>query len=614
MSKSRGEELLETLVNGEDSDIKPQSRMEEYLLAAIKKSGTDGLPKPISRGDALLHQLVDVISNGSGGGGDTPITPVGEETVNFYDYDGTLVHSYTVEEAQALEELPELPTREGFTYQGWNWSLEDIKSRNIAVDVGAMCVTSDGKTRIHIRLKEGRTSPKVAFGLDGTASVDWGDGTEPDVVKGVSTDIITKTPTHNYSNIGDYVISISVTSGTIVIMGDTSGHSRLLVHDTTSSGLSSDTKKLNVGYNSCIEKVELGSGVTSLRGRCFQNCSSLKSINIPNSVTSIGDYVFESSYGSSLEFISIPNSVTSIDSNVFSNCNKLKIISFPNRTPSLSNTRYLFSGCESLKRISIPSETTSIKINMFYDCSSLKSINLPEGITSIGSSAFYNCRSLETIKLPDGITSIDGNAFYSCQSLKSINIPESLQTIKDSTFYNCRLLETIKLPDGITSIGANAFDECRSLESINLPEGITSIGAKAFNNCKLLETVNIPNTLTELANGVFYSCCNFKSIIIPNGITSIGSNTFYGCINNLTKVIVLGTLSSIGAYAFANCSFVKYYDFSSHTSVPTLSNTNAFNNMHADCEILVPASLYEEWKAATNWSTYADNIKVKENA
>ena len=70
MSKSRGEELLEALVNGEDSDIKPQSRMEEYLLAAVKKSGTDGLPKPISRGDALLHQLVDVVSNSSGGGGE----------------------------------------------------------------------------------------------------------------------------------------------------------------------------------------------------------------------------------------------------------------------------------------------------------------------------------------------------------------------------------------------------------------------------------------------------------------------------------------------------------------------------------------------------------------
>ena len=53
---------------------------------------------------------------------------------------------------------------------------------------------------------------------------------------------------------------------------------------------------------------------------------------------------------------------------------------------------------------------------------------------------------------------------------------------------------------------------------------------------------------------------------------------------------------------------MKYYDFSTHTSVPTLSNTNAFTDIPADCEIRVPAALYDSWKSATNWSTYASKI------
>ena len=74
------------------------------------------------------------------------------------------------------------------------------------------------------------------------------------------------------------------------------------------------------------------------------------------------------------------------------------------------------------------------------------------------------------------------------------------------------------------------------------------------------------------------------SITIPDGVTSIGSN------------------------AFNNCSGVRYYDFTHHTAVPTLSNANAFNDIAADCEIRVPAALANKWKAATNWATYAVKI------
>jgi hypothetical protein len=67
-------------------------------------------------------------------------------------------------------------------------------------------------------------------------------------------------------------------------------------------------------------------------------------------------------------------------------------------------------------------------------------------------------------------------------------------------------------------------------------------------------------------------------------------------------------VTSIGGTAFANCNGMAFYDFTEHTSVPTLANSNAFTGMPADCEIRVPAALFDEWKAATNWSAVADNI------
>jgi hypothetical protein len=67
-------------------------------------------------------------------------------------------------------------------------------------------------------------------------------------------------------------------------------------------------------------------------------------------------------------------------------------------------------------------------------------------------------------------------------------------------------------------------------------------------------------------------------------------------------------VTSFGTYAFSYCYGMAYYDFRASKSVPTLSNTNAFNNIPSDCKIVVPDSLYDTWIAATNWSTYASKI------
>ena len=221
------------------------------------------------------------------GGGE----PVRAKDVNFIDYDGTVLHSYTVAEAVALIALPPLPTHDGLTCQGWNWSLADIKALGRAVTVGAMYITDDGKTRIYIHLEEGRTSPMLGCCPNGTVTVDWGDGTEPDTLTGTSVSTVKWTPTHEYSAAGDYVIKLTV-DGSVGFAGRSSSnqYSYLLRY---SGG--ADTR--NQVYQSAIQKVEIGGGVTSIGVNAFQNCYSLSSITIPDGVTSIGNSAFQNCYG-----------------------------------------------------------------------------------------------------------------------------------------------------------------------------------------------------------------------------------------------------------------------------------------------------------------------------
>jgi hypothetical protein len=158
-----------------------------------------------------------------------------------------------------------------------------------------------------------------------------------------------------------------------------------------------------------------------------------------------------------------------------------------------------------------------------------------------------------------------------------------------------------------TVIGDIAFRDCYGLSRVTIPESVTSIGAYAFSGCRSIENITIPESVTSIGTYAFDNCSNLASITIPNGVTKIGSNMIsYGY--SLASVTISGNVTSIGFSAFRSCAGVTYYDFSKHTAVPTLEATNAFADIAADCEIRVPAALVDEWKAATNWSTYADNI------
>jgi fibronectin type 3 domain-containing protein len=242
--------------------------------------------------------------------------------------------------------------------------------------------------------------------------------------------------------------------------------------------------------------------------------------------------------------------VTSIFDCAFNECTSLTSITMPDSLISIGD--YAFASCTSLTCITIPNSVTSIGNYAFYYCFSLASITIPDSVISIGDGGFYCCSSLSSITIPDSVTSIGERAFYSCISLTSIIIPDSVTSIGNFTFFDCDLLTRVIIPNTVTSIGSCAFLYCSSLTNITIPDSVTSIGSKAFCGCSSLTNITIPDSVTSIGYGVFYKCNSLTSIIIPNSVTSIDDYAFAWC-PELTEIIIESCTTSIDEDAFKGC-------------------------------------------------------------
>lgn len=131
-----------------------------------------------------------------------------------------------------------------------------------------------------------------------------------------------------------------------------------------------------------------------------------------------------------------------------------------------------------------------------------------------------------------------------------------------------------------------------------------------FAACSALTDIAFSDPDNAYAVGGFEKCVSLQSVQLPDWVNSISSDAFSGC-SALTGMVIPKGVTKIQYRTFEKCTGARFYDFSQHTAVPELAATNAFTNISADCEILVSAALADEWKAATNWSNYADQIVVK---
>ena len=307
--------------------------------AITAKGGT------VTSGDGFEDFPTDIATIPSGGGGGVP-----ENDVTFYDYDGTVVAAYSKADFIALSAMPANPTHEGLTAQGWNWLLADAKvyvTKYGRLNIGQMYITSDGKTRIKIKLEEGRLSPVLGFGIDGSVDVDWGDGTTHGTMTGSNVLTLVQLQ-HVYAAAGEYTIALTVT-GSLSFLGSSAYAAAIL----RKAGVTSATAGESKAYQNAMQELYIGSGVTSIGTYAFQTCYSLASVTIPDNVTSIAAAAFYNCC--SLASVTIPDNVTSIGSQTFQNCHSLAFIKFEGSIPPTAGGSDTFAGIPTDCIIYVPS-------------------------------------------------------------------------------------------------------------------------------------------------------------------------------------------------------------------------------------------------------------------
>lgn len=412
----------------------------------------------------------------SGGGGGNMSDPI-----RFFDYDGTLVASYSAVPAS----LPSVPTHDKLTNGTWNYTLAQVTTQFNAMgtcDVGANYDTVSGATEIDIELQEGRLHPYLSLAVKGTVEIDWGDNSTPDTSTGTSLTTRKSDIHHEYAAAGKYTIKITKTSGTGYALYCTTTY-KLLNNN-------SSTSNVNTVYANCVKSVRVGVGCT-IGQYAFYTCYSLESVSLPSSATSFGSQAFGIAY--SLQSVTIPSGATSIVASMFANA-------------------------YSLQSVSMPSGVTSLGNSAFASCYSLRSISIPSTVTSLGTSTFDGCRSLENMRIPSGVTSLPGALFTGCSSMETVTILGNVTTIGNQVFNGIVTLTSVSIPSTVTSIGNSVFNNCYPLTMLTIPASVSTIGNSVFTGCygmkeyHFLRTESVPT----LGTGVFAALQSDCIIYVPS--------------------------------------------------------------------------------------------------
>ncbi|MFI3255705.1 MAG: leucine-rich repeat domain-containing protein [Eubacteriales bacterium] len=286
-----------------------------------------------------------------------------------------------------------------------------------------------------------------------------------------------------------------------------------------------------------------GTKIVKMKGQYTVDLGSIVHLEIKANLKTL----YQMSSNQTLETIVLPESIDNVEGrNTFYGCKMLKSVNLPQKITSL--TEKMFYQCVSLEQIVIPENVIELGHSVFYECAKLKEIVLPESIAEIPHSVFSKCSSLSSVTLPKMLTKIGRNCFWDCTSLKNLNFPEYTVEVDEFVFFDCPYLadehgflifqnvlyhyfgtaEKVVIPDGVKVVAKRCFEKT-NIKEVVLPSSLEALEYSAFSQCESLETVVGTDHLKEIGAYAFYKCSNLNPCALPDSLEILDNKSISDC-------------------------------------------------------------------------------------
>lgn len=339
--------------------------------------------------------------------------------------------------------------------------------------------------------------------------------------------------------------------------------------------------------------------VGSIANDAFKNSTSLTSINLPSTISKIGERAF---YGcTSLTTINFPNQVKSIYTSTFEGCVALDNLNLNNVSSIGAGA---FKGCEKLKSLVLPENTVSLGNSSFEGCISLNTVSFMANKINFGNAAFRNCKSLETVY--SYMTDITGLSYSDCFSGIATNA-------------------TLYVVNGMKKTYENSINWRSSFQNINVIS--PTIGERFYftflmgNGVEQMEfeisdVENMNVSLVSLVDGLISSKSEVISLVIPSNVSDKDNTYSLNSIRNSvfdgTKIETLclpGFITRIGSAAFANCDFLKSVFVEWRNPAVIDIAEDSFEGIPNDAVLYVPAGTKERYEALKPWNNFSQIVE-----
>ena len=508
--------------------------------------------------------------------------------------------------------VPTAPVKAGYTLDGWyadsSFTEKFDFNKKITSDVSIYAKWSVATYTIDYNLNSGSwngSSPSTTYTLNDCGyalPVPTREGYIFEGWKNLSGNFISNYPDVNHlRNLSLYASWIEGTEGLMfstynanyaLVTGYNGNADNVVIPKTYRSIPVKIIEDRAFSFQTRIKSVTIPDSVTSIGSYAFRDCTGLTSVTIPNNVTSIDDSAFYGCTG--LTSVTIGNSVTRIGSDAFYGCTNLfEVFNYSSLSLTIgasnygyiayyanvvykyenggyistdkdgfvitvvNNTKTLTAYSGDSSTVNIPYGVQTINNNVFKDNTNIKSIDIPDSVTIIGDSAFRGCNNLQDIYITDigtwcNISGLGNLMGYGASNKK--------------LYINNELATSITIPNSVTSIGDYAFARCTGLTSVTIPDSVTSIGYSAFKDCNKLTIIYYTgdiagwceisglDSLMSSSRTLYISDKKVEGdLIIPDSVTSIVRDAFAYC-TGLTSVTIGNGVTSIGWDAFSGCS------------------------------------------------------------